>query len=88
MKLHLAKILPHINLHGLGDVATALTEAGHTQAEVVEQIVALVDASIDWSMLGPWGSLADAVDGPVATALVTFVLGLRKHRERTPQAPG
>lgn len=80
MKLHLAKLLPHLDIHGLGSVATALVAAGHTQQEVVEQIVALVDASVDWSLLGPWGSFVDAVDGPVATALVAFVLGLKKPR--------
>ena len=80
MKLHLGKILPHLDLHALGDVAKTLTASGHTQAEVVEQIVALVDASIDWSTLGPWGSFVEAVDAPVATALVTFILGLKKHR--------
>lgn len=79
-KLHLGKLLPHLDIHGLGDVAAALTASGHSQQEVVEQVVALVDHSIDWSALGPWGSLADAVDGPVAVALVTFVLGLKKKR--------
>lgn len=79
-KIHLGKLLPHLDIHGLGEVATALTAAGHTQQEVVEQIVALVDASIHWEALGPWGSFADAVDGPVAVALVTFVLGLKKKR--------
>lgn len=78
MKLHLGKILPHLDLHALRDVATSLTAAGHSQEEVVSQIVSLVDATIDWSSLGPWGGFVEAVDGPVATALVTFILSLKK----------
>lgn len=77
-RLHLGKLLPHVDIHALREVAAALLAAGHTQDEVVEQVVALVDAAIPWSMLGPWGSLIEAVDGPVATALVKFILTAKR----------
>lgn len=80
VKVSLTKILPHINIPGVRVLAKSLFEAGHTQDEIVEQVVAFVDASIDWTLIGPWGSLIEAVDGPVATALVKAILHIKPHQ--------
>lgn len=79
MRLSLAKLLPHLNLPALRNLALALKTAGHTQEQIVEQVVAAIDATIDWSVLGPYGALIDAVDGPVAVAMVEFILSFRRH---------
>ena len=66
-------------------LAGALTAAGHTQDEVIEMVVSAVDALIDWTAIGAAagpvgaavGSIAEAIDGPVATALVKLLLHKR-----------
>lgn len=81
-KITLKKLLPHINIPNLTKVAQGLSDAGHTEDEIVDDIVALVDATVHWDKIipGPVGAAVEAFDGPVATALAHFILGLIRKK--------
>ena len=81
MKANLRHVLPHLNVTLLRELATALTAAGHTQDEVIEQVVAAVDTYISWDKLGPLGEAWEVVDGPVITAFVKLLLHHGKRHE-------
>jgi hypothetical protein len=81
VKPNLRKVLPHLNVSLLRELAAALTAAGHTQDEVIEQVVAAVDACISWDKLGPVGAAWEVVDGPVITAFVKLLLHHGKRHE-------
>ena len=74
MKANLKHVLAHLDVHARRELAKTLTESGHTQDEVIEQVVAVVDALLPWDQLGPAGVMVDAIDGPVITAFVKLLL--------------
>jgi hypothetical protein len=78
VKPNLVNVLHHLDVKALRELAKTLTEAGHTQDEVVEQVVAVVDALLPWDQMGPAGVAIDAIDGPVVTAFVKLLLHTKR----------
>jgi hypothetical protein len=58
------------------DIAHALTASGKSKDEVIREVVAIVDGLLPFDEMGPVGVVVDAVDGPVAFAIVKFFLSL------------
>lgn len=50
--------------------------------QVIDDIVALVDAAVPWEAIipGPAGAVVEAVDAPVAKAIARFVVALAEKR--------
>ena len=87
-KIRISDVLEAVDLPALRELAVHQLEAGHTRAEVIADIVFLVDAVVPWAVLlpGPAGAVVEAVDGPIAIAIATLVVGaadaLRKRKAK------
>jgi hypothetical protein len=77
-KIRLKDILAYVDVDALRTLAAEQLAAGHSREEVIEDIVALVDALVPWAVIipGPAGVLVEAADGPIATAIAKLVVGV------------
>ena len=80
--------LAHIDIPKLVEKATELLEKGHTKAEVVTTIVAIVDSLIPWNILlpPPVGLLVEALDGPIANAVALCIVEMAAKPKRKKKA--
>lgn len=78
MKKPLKDVFARINVPVVHELADALQVKGHTQDEIVDQIVDLVDSILPFGDMGAIGQAIDAADGPVIKALIKLILHMRK----------
>jgi len=77
-KKALKTIFARINVPILHELMDSMQEAGHSQDEIVDQIVDLIDSILPFSNMGALGQAIDAADGPIIKALVKLILHMRK----------
>jgi hypothetical protein len=77
-KKPLKSIFARINVPILHELMDSMQEAGHSQDEIVDQIVDLVDSILPFGNMGAVGQAIDAADGPIIKALVKLILHTRK----------
>lgn len=80
--------LAHIDIPKLVEKATELLEKGHSKAEVIATIVAIVDSLIPWNILlpPPVGLLVEALDGPIANAVAIAIVEMASKPKRRKKA--
>jgi hypothetical protein len=77
-KKPLKSIFARINVPILHELMDSMQQAGHSQDEIVDQIVDLVDSILPFGNMGAVGQAIDAADGPIIKALVKLILHMRK----------
>lgn len=84
MSVPLKTLLAHLDLPELHEVAADLLAAGRTREQVIDDIVALVDAAVPWEAIipGPAGAVVEAVDAPLAKAIARFVVGAAERKRK------
>ncbi len=84
MKLKVKDVIALIDIPSMTALAQHQLAAGHTRAEVIADVVAVVDALIPWSVLipGPAGVAVEALDGPIATAIATAIVAKAARQRR------
>jgi hypothetical protein len=79
----LASIATQLPLEELQDLASELFGRGFGKAQVLDELVAIGDALVDWSKVirGPAGAIAEAGDGPLLRAFLRVVVGAVARRK-------
>ncbi len=77
-----AKLLGALPRGKLAALADSLLSAGHTPAEVAEDIAEVIDAAVDFSALVPGvaGSILESVDGPILRAVAGIIVAAAVKR--------
>ena len=75
-KFRIKAVLAELDIPALTDLARHLVASGHTREEAIDDIVALVDATIPWATIlpGPAGAVIEAVDGPIARGIARLIV--------------
>lgn len=81
-RLRPSKLLAAVPDAKLAKLADDLLSAGHTPAEVAEDIAAVLDAAIDFSALipGAVGSILETVDGPIVKLVAGIIVAAARKR--------
>ena len=72
----LRDVIDHVDIPPLRAFAEHQLAGGLSRAEVIDDVIALVDACIPWDVIlpGPVGITAELVDGPLARAIAAMVV--------------
>ena len=73
-KIKIGDLLRSIDHATLRELAVHQLEAGHSRQEVIDDIVETIDALIPWSVIGPVGTVIEAIDGPIAKGIATLIV--------------
>lgn len=67
------RVLPKAQLAALAD---SLLTAGHTPAEVAEDIAEVIDTAVDYNTLVPGavGSILESLDGPILRIIAKIIV--------------
>lgn len=80
-KVRLASLVP---LPEARELAEALLAKGVSFDDVVDEISALLDALVDWTVVlpAPAGAVAEIVDGPICKALAKLIVRAVERKKR------
>ena len=74
-------ILAHVDIPSLRELAAHQLDNGHDTDEVVADIVAAVDAAVDWSWVPYAGPAIELLDGPIAVFIArSIVRGIERKK--------
>ena len=74
-------ILDHIDVGALRDLATHQLANGHSEDEVIADVVASIDAVVDWSWVPYVGPVVEMLDGPIAKFIATSIVRGIAHKK-------